>query len=128
MRIAGYLRPLLLLSLASIGAQSAEKTEPPADVYVVPFSHLDFFWGGTREECLARGNRIIAKAIRIANGHPEFRFLIEDNDFVVNYVESHSGSEELAALKRLVKDGRIEIAPKWAAIFQDLPDGEVLAR
>ncbi len=117
-----WITAFFLLASAAFGADRDRA------VYVVPFSHLDFFWGGTREECLARGNRIIAKAIRIANGHPEFRFLIEDNDFVVNYVESHSGSEELAALKRLVKDGRIEIAPKWAAIFQDLPDGEVLAR
>jgi alpha-mannosidase len=94
----------------------------------VPFSHLDFFWAGTREECLARGNRIIAKAIKLATEYPEFRFLIEDGDFLANYVESHSGSTELGALKRLVKEGRIEIAPKWAAIFQDLPDGELLAR
>jgi hypothetical protein len=27
-----------------------------------------------------------------------------------------------------VKQGRIEIAPKWAAIFQELPDGEVHVR
>lgn len=63
-------------------------------VYVVPFSHLDFYWGGTREECLARGNRIIAKAIQLAGDHPEFRFLLEDNDFVANYLESHTGSED----------------------------------
>lgn len=99
-----------------------------ADVYIVPFSHLDLFWGGSREECLARGNRIIAKAIDIARRQPEFRFLIEDMDFTANYVESHAGAPELEELKRLVKDGRIEIAPKWAAIYQNLPDGEVQVR
>ena len=98
------------------------------DVYVVPFSHLDFFWGGTREECLARGNRIIAKAVRIAKEHPDFRFLLEDEDFVANYVESHAGTADLEDLKQLVREGRIEISPKWAAIFQDLPDGEILTR
>src|SRR3989441_11087742 len=95
-------------------AQQAGKLTQPRDVYVVPFSPLDFFWGGTREECLARGNRIIAKAIRLADQYPEFRFLLEDNDFVANYVESHAATDDLALFQRLVKAGRIEIAPKWA--------------
>ncbi len=102
----------------------------PADaqVYFIPFSHLDFYWGGTREECLARGNQIISKAIRLANESPKFRFLLEDDVFVSNFVESHPGSKELADLQRLVKEERIEIAPKWVGIFQALPDGEVHAR
>lgn len=99
-----------------------------AQVYFIPFSHLDFYWGGTREECLARGNQIIAKAVRLANESPKFRFLLEDNVFVANYVDSHPGSKEVEDLKRFVKERRIEIAPKWVGIFQALPDGEVHAR
>lgn len=72
---------------------------------MVPFSHLDFFWGGTREECLARGNRIIAKAIRLADQYPDFRFLLEDDDFVTNCVESHTGTDDLALFKKLVIPG-----------------------
>src|SRR5215831_21404087 len=123
---------LMILCLAPLHPLEAQSTEPVAhnqiEVYLVPFSHLDFFWGGTREECLARGNRIIAKAINLANQHPEFRFLLEDDDFVANYVETHPGSPELDDFKRLVREGRIEIAPKWAGIFQNLPPGEALAR
>jgi len=122
----------LVLSLFPLNQSEAQSTEPAPhgqiEVYLVPFSHLDFFWGGTREECLARGNRIIAKAINLANQYPEFRFLLEDDDFVANYVETHPGSPELDDFKRLVREGRIEIAPKWAGIFQNLPPGEVLAR
>jgi len=99
-----------------------------ADIYFVPFSHLDFFWGGTREECVSRGNRIIAKAIQLAKESPQFRFLLEDNVFVANFMDSHRGSPEVEELKQLVKAGRIEIAPKWVGIFQGLPDGEVHAR
>jgi alpha-mannosidase len=113
-----------LALLASITAAGALAT----DVLVVPFSHLDFFWGGTREECLARGNQIIAKAVALAKAHADFRFLIEDNVFVANYQESHQGSTELEDFKRLVKEGRLEIAPKWAAIFQNIPNGEVHVR
>src|SRR5215470_11391881 len=119
------LRPVALLLLTVSSAFGAEQ---PPEVYFTPFSHLDFYWGGTREECLARGNEIIAKAIALAKRSPDFRFMLEDNDFVANYVESHKGSEEMADFRRLVKEGRIEIAPKWAAIFQGLPDGEVHVR
>ncbi len=113
------------------GAQVATpvaSSSPDAQIYFIPFSHLDFFWGGTREECLARGNQIIAKAIQLANRSPSFRFLLEDNVFVANYVDSHPGSQEATDLRRLVKEGRIEISPKWVGIFQGLPDGEVHAR
>jgi len=108
-------------------ASTAPPTAPasqPASVYVVPFSHLDLFWAGTREECLSRGNRIISKAIQLALRQPEFRFLIEDEVFTANYVESHGATKELQELKRLVAEGRIELAPKWAAILQNLPRGE----
>lgn len=98
------------------------------DVYVVPFSHLDLFWAGTREECLARGNKVIARAIEIAEQHPEFKFFIESDNFLANFVESHEGSRELSELKQLIKEGRIGIAPNWADIFLNLSDGEVLAR
>jgi len=111
------------------GQQAAEHTTPAkVDVYVAPFSHLDLFWAGTREEDLARGNRVIAKAIQIADEHPGFRFFIESNNFLANYVESHKSSQQLADLKRLVKEGRIEIAANWANIFLNMPGGEVLAR
>jgi hypothetical protein len=125
-----YLASAQLLAVVGCAGAlcAADSGTARRDIYVVPLSHLDFFWGGTREECLARGNRIIAKTAIIATQHPEFRFLIEDEDFVANYVESHSGTQDLENFKRLVRDGQIEISPKWAASFQDLPDGEILAR
>jgi alpha-mannosidase len=98
------------------------------DVYVVPFSHLDLYWAGTREECLSRGNRIITKAMHMAEQHPEFRFLIEDEVWMANYMETHRGSPEVDRLKQLVKQGRIEISPKWAAILENLPRGETWVR
>jgi alpha-mannosidase len=113
--------------LAAAPAQE-QPTKPAADVYVVPFSHLDLFWGGTREECLSRGNRILTKAIQLAERYPEFRFLVEDEVFAADFVDSHRGLPELEALKRLVKEGRIELAPKWAGIYQNLPRGEAQVR
>ncbi len=67
---------LIILPMLAVAAAT--------DVYVVPFSHLDLFWAGTREECLSRGNRIITKAVHMAAHYPEFRFLLEDEVFVAN--------------------------------------------
>jgi alpha-mannosidase len=120
-----YVGLLALLPLVS-NAQSA--TPSKGDVYVVPFSHLDLFWGGTEEEDLSRGNRIIARAVQLAQEHPEFRFLLEDDVFVANFMDSHKDTLEADALKQLVKAGRIEIAPKWAGIYQNLPRAEALVR
>src|SRR5579871_5989596 len=117
MRTTTGLRNFAVMACLLVNTLPAQKAAPvgnPREVYVVPFSHLDFFWGGTREECLARGNRIIAKAIGIAKRDSSFRFLLEDDDFVANYVESHRNSPDLDDFKRLVKEGHIEISPKWA--------------
>lgn len=122
---------IIILSYAPClkGQQSvAGGTPAKREIYVIPFSHFDLFWAGTREECLSRGNRIIAKAIRIAKQYPEFRFLLESDNFVANYVETHPRSQELEDLKKLVKEGRFAIAPNWANIFHNLPSGEVHAR
>ena len=123
---------LMLIFSAAPQLQSQQPasagTSNKPEVYVVPFSHLDLFWAGTREETVARGNRIIAKAISLSKAQPQFRFLVESDNFVENFVDSHKGSAELNDLKRLVKEGRIAIAPNWANIFHNMPDGEVHVR
>jgi hypothetical protein len=121
---------LLLVAAAAPNVRNVAFARDAADgvFYLVPFSHLDFFWGGTREECVSRGNRVITKAIQLSKESPRFRFLLEDDVFVASFLDAHRGAPEVEELKRLVKEGRIEIAPKWAAIFQELPDGEVHAR
>ena len=85
---------LFFLILVTRNSDVFAQQSKEADIYLVPFSHLDFFWGGTREECLSRGNRIIARAIKMAKESPEFRFLLEDNVFVANFMDSHKGLPE----------------------------------
>jgi len=121
---------IFLLSLFIGNLLLKAQQVPPArtSVYIVPFSHLDLYWAGTQEECLSRGNRVITKAIELAGRYSDFRFLLEDDDFVADFVAAYRGTPELEAFKRLVKDGRIEIAPKWAAIYQNMPRGEALVR
>jgi alpha-mannosidase len=124
-----YLTVATLVAVLSPAAFSAEESHlEPRQVYIVPFSHLDLYWACTQEECLSRGNYIISRAIQLAKLHPEYRYLLETEVFVSNFVDSHRGSAELEDFKQLVKEGRIEIAPLWAAIYQNQTRAEALVR
>ena len=123
---------IFLISLMSLGPITSKAQQAPPDkrteVYVVPFSHLDLYWACTQEECLSRGDYIISKAIELAKRYPQYRYLLETEVFVSNFVDSHHGTTELEDFKQLVKEGRIEIAPLWAAIYQNQTRGEALVR
>jgi len=118
MRRAALIIVVLLFVLYPTLLRAQQVIPAGRQVYIVPFSHLDLYWAGTQEECLSRGNRIISKAIGLAERNPDFRFLLEDEDFVADFVDGHRGSSELEAFKRLVKEGRIEIAQ----VGGDLPE------
>lgn len=122
---------LFLILTSSVCLNAQQNTDTAANMpqaYVVPFSHLDRFWGGTGEECLARGNRVISKAILLAKEQPKFKFLVESDNFAANFVESFAGTQDLDDFKRLAKEGRIELAPNWTNLYLNLPDGESIAR
>lgn len=95
-------------------------------IYLVPFTHMDLFWLGEREECLSRGARIITAALDIVQRRPEFRFLLEDAVFVDYYLDCHP--EQADELRRQVQAGRIEVGAKWAGIYQHFFPGETLVR
>jgi alpha-mannosidase len=119
---------VLCLGLWPIASSAQQQSIDERAVYVVPFSHLDLYWACTQEECLSRGNFIISKAIQLAKQYPQYRYLLETEVFVSNFVETHRGTKELEDLKQLVKDGRIEVAPLWAAIYQNQTRDEALVR
>ncbi len=95
-------------------------------VYLIPFSHLDLFWAGSREECLSRGAEIIQTALRLLDQFPEYRFMIE----AVNFLEYFRAAfpEMIPALERHVASGRLEVIPMRSIIYTQLPSGETLVR
>jgi alpha-mannosidase len=119
---------ILFAALWPVASRAQQQNPGGPEVYVVPFSHLDLYWACTQEECLSRGNFIISRAIQLAKQYPQYRYLLETEVFVSNFVDSHRGTQELEDLKQLVKEGRIEIAPLWAAIYQNQTRGEALTR
>ena len=118
----------LYCTLLAVGATTQQKHLESPEVDVVPFSHLDLYWACTQEECLDRGNYIISRAIQLAKQNSQYRYLLETEVFVANFTDSHRGTKELADFKQLVKEGRIEIAPMWAAIYQNQTRDEALVR
>jgi alpha-mannosidase len=123
---------ILLLPACTVFPAVSQVTDSQApsarQIFVVPFSHFDLFWACTREECLSRGNFVISKAIQLAKQHRDYRFLLESEVFVANFVESHRGTAELEEFKRLVAEGRIEVSPLWAGIYQNQTPEEALVR
>ena len=120
---------VVLLATLLPAISSAQQQNPGnPQVYVVPFSHLDLYWACTQEECLDRGNFIIGKAIQLAMQSRQYRYLLETNVFVSDFVDAHRGTKELEDLTQLVKERRIEIAPLWAAIYQNQVRDEALVR
>jgi len=127
--VCGYLLLILFLVVCFPDqSRGQQETSSSLQVYVVPFSHLDLAWACTQEECLSRGDYIIRRAVELAEKNPQFRFVLESEVFIENFVASHRGTGELDQLKQLVKEGRIEIAPLWADIYQNQTRGEALIR
>jgi alpha-mannosidase len=119
---------ILACTVSAALSQVADQTPSARQVFVIPFSHFDLFWACTREECLSRGNFIISKAIELAKQHRDYRYLLESEVFVANFVESHHGAPELDEFKRLVAEKRIEVSPLWAGIYQNQTPDEALVR
>jgi alpha-mannosidase len=128
MRMRFLIALILSATLWPVPSRAQQQNPGSPEIYVVPFSHLDLYWACTFEECLSRGNFVISKAIQLALRHPEYRYLLETEVFVSNFVDSHRGTKELEDFERLVKEGRIEIAPLWAAIYQNQTPGEAIVR
>ena len=97
-----------------------------APVYLIPFSHLDLFWAGSREECLSRGIEVIHTALRLLRKYPDYRFMIEAANFLEFFCESCP--DEAEELKRYAAEGRLEAVPLRSILYTQLPSGETLIR
>jgi alpha-mannosidase len=95
-------------------------------IHIVPFSHLDLFWAGSREECLSRGVHIIKTALDLLEKYPEYHFMIESTSFLEHYLDSFPEEKERVA--GFIEAERLEIIPMRGIIYTQLPSGETLVR
>lgn len=98
----------------------------PKRIFIVPFSHLDLFWAGTRSECLSRGVTIIKTALDLLERHPDYRFMIEATNFLEHFFDACPG--EKLRVRSLVETGRLEVIPMRSLVLTHLPSGETLVR
>lgn len=95
-------------------------------VYVIAFSHLDLFWGGSREECLSRGCRVLSTALSLLEEHPEYRFLVESVNFLETFLDCFP--EQTERVRKLVREKCLEVIPMRAILYTLLPSGETTIR
>tara|TARA_Y100001933_G_C19014437_1_gene570726 strand:+ start:12061 stop:14613 length:2553 start_codon:yes stop_codon:yes gene_type:complete len=98
----------------------------PKKIFVIPFSHLDLFWAGTRSECLTRGVTIIKTALDMLEKYPAYRFMIEATNFLELFLEACP--EQRDRVRRHVSDERLEVIPMRSITYTQLPSGETLVR
>ncbi len=96
------------------------------ELAIVPFSHLDLFWAGTRRECLTRGIEILRTALELLERYPEYRFMIESISFLEFFLDACPQEKE--RVSRLTAEGRLEVIPMRAILYTQLPSGETLVR
>ncbi|MFG0249014.1 MAG: hypothetical protein ACF8OB_09020, partial [Phycisphaeraceae bacterium JB051] len=95
-------------------------------IHLIPFSHLDLFWGGSRTECLTRGITIFKTALDLLDQYPNYRFMIEATNFLELFFEACP--QEKSRVRSHVQSGHLEVIPMRAIIFTQLPSGETLVR
>ncbi len=98
----------------------------PMPLCIVPFSHLDLFWGGAREECLTRGVFIIRTALEMLEKYPDYRFMVEAVNFMEFYLDSFP--EETERIRDLIESGRLEVIPVRSITYTHQPSGETWVR
>ena len=79
------------------------------DLSIIPFSHLDLFWAGTREECLSRGSHIIRQALALLDAHDDYRFMIESTNFLEHHLSCFP--EDRVRLRRYAQAGADVVFP-----------------
>lgn len=98
----------------------------PARVVYVPGSHLDLYWLGSYLTCLARGDTIIRGYLDRCLQHPDETFAIETVVFVEHFLTTHPEYEP--ELRRLLREGRVDIGAAFVDRWENLVLGESLIR
>ena len=95
-------------------------------VSVMHSAHLDLFWMGAQDRCLAWGSRILDDVIRLASEDRDFHFMIETVRFVEYYL--HLYPEKRQTLRELIVSGQIEVGADYVDKLESSHDGESAIR
>jgi alpha-mannosidase len=94
------------------------------DIHLAPGSHFDYGWAASPGECLSYLTEVIRTAIEDMERHPALKFTIEYVLFVKHFLEVYP--EYLTTVKRLLKEGRLEVGSIMSGAIEQWLDGEML--
>ena len=112
--------------LAAIAGCVAASAGDVRTAYVFSASHLDITFTGMPPLSYARAHRIFDAALELAEQQDSFRFVIENQYFLSEYLRTHP--EKVLRLAAAIRKGRIELAGQWTSMLQNVVTGEDLAR
>jgi hypothetical protein len=95
-------------------------------IYYIHSAHLDLFWMGNVEYCMDRGSKIIDAAVEDLAARDEKHFTIESVRFLEYYLYRYPQKAE--TVRRLLKNGQLEVAACYTDRLENHYDGESLVR
>jgi len=96
-------------------------------IHIVPGSHFDLGWVAAPAETLAYGDEIIRSAVdAIVGSHPDYRFTVEYSMYMEHFLASYP--EYLEVIRRLVREGKVEVCASVTGLMHQVLDGEVMLR
>ena len=94
------------------------------DIHLVPGSHFDYGWAASPGECFSYLTEVIRTAVEDMLRYPELKFTIEYVLFARHFLSVYP--EYLGAIKRLLKEGRLEVCTTMSGAIEQWLDGEML--
>ena len=95
------------------------------EIHLVPGSHFDYGWAASPGECFSYLTEIIRTAIDDITGeYPDLKFTVEYALFMKHFLDVYP--EYLPKVKRLLKEGRLEVCATMSGAIEQWLDGEML--
>ena len=94
-------------------------------IHLVTGSHFDYGWAASPGECFAYLTEVIRTAVDDITGeYPGYKFTVEYVLFMQHFFETYP--EYLPRVKRLLRDGRLDIGSIMSGAIEQWLDGEML--
>ena len=93
----------------------------------IPHTHWEGAVFKTREEYLERGLPNILRALRLLRAYPEYRFALDQADYVRAFLERYPEEEE--TFRKMVAEGRLALVGGTEVMLDvNMPGGESFVR
>ncbi len=115
-----------LISFATLPAQNSSYFSKGV-IHIVPSSHQDIAWMDSPENCkLERDTMMIAPAIALMKGNPDYTFSVEQVLNLEEYLSLHPDQKPL--LEKLTREGKFEWGGTYIQPYENMYSGEALIR